>query len=519
MSTDEVAPEASVSVTDEPETSPAAPASTSEEPPPVRLDLDVVITDAGPCKKHLKVTIPAADIHRQYEDSLGKLQHDAQVPGFRPGRAPRQLIVKRFRKQVAEQVRSTILRSALDQIDQDYKLDPIVQPRLDIDAIELPESGPMSFEMDVEVRPQFDVPNFKGLKVQRPVVEITEKAVDAQMTRHIERYGQIVPKLEGAAEVGDYLTADLVFLRPDGRPINEVKEIQFRLQSELRFQNGTIPDIASKLVGTKPGDSRQVEGKLGSAVEDPSLRGATIGVQIRVNDLKQMRLPELNDEFINSIGFDSLDELRQAVRDAIDRRLKTEQRQAIRSQIMDVLLREAPFDLPTDLVLREEKSTINRLVAELKQEGMSDSQIRASEAQIRANAHESTLRSLKEFLILVKIADAEGIKVGEEDVELEIEAIAARTDESVRRVRARLEKEGGADSLVTQILERRVLDRILEDVTIEDVAVKTETAREVETLDHTASSPAGEAQPGAADEPPAGEGAAEAQPEKPHGAA
>src|SRR5262249_39432908 len=155
-----------------------------------------------------------------------------------PGKAPRQLVVKRFRKQVSEQVKSTILMSALGQIDKDYKLDPIVQPQLDVDAIELPEKGPMTFEMDVEVRPQFEVPNFKGKKVQRPVVEITDKDVDTQLTRHIERYGQIVPKLDGSAEIGDYLTADLAFLRPDGRIINEVKEVQFRLQQELRFQNG-----------------------------------------------------------------------------------------------------------------------------------------------------------------------------------------------------------------------------------------------------------------------------------------
>ena len=154
--------------------------------------------------------------------------------------------------------------------------------------------------------------------------------------------------------------------------------------------------------------------------------------------------------------------------------MKSETAQAIRRQILDILLREAPFDLPADLVSREEKSTVQKLVAELKQEGMSDTQIRASAAQIRANAHESTLRSLKEFLLLVKIADVEGIKVEDEDLALEIEAIAERTDESVRRVRARLEKEGGTDSLMTQILERRVIDRILEDVEIEDVALKTE---------------------------------------------
>ncbi len=119
----------------------------------------------------------------------------------------------------------------------------------------------------------------------------------------------------------------------------------------------------------------------------------------------------------------------------------------MRRQIVDQLLRQTPFDLPTDLVAREEKSTIRRLVAQLKREGMSDKEIRASEAQIRANAHETTLRSLKELLLLAKIAEAEEIEVDEETSALEIEAMAARTDESVRRVRARVEKEGGPDSL------------------------------------------------------------------------
>jgi len=132
----------------------------NEAEPKRKLELEVAITDAGPCKKHLKITIPRSEIDLQYAESLETLQKEAVVPGFRPGRAPRQLVVKRFRKQVSQQVKSNLLMSSLDQIDKEYKLDPIVQPRLDIEAIEIPENGPMSFEMDVEVRPQFDLPNY-----------------------------------------------------------------------------------------------------------------------------------------------------------------------------------------------------------------------------------------------------------------------------------------------------------------------------------------------------------------------
>lgn len=484
----------SVSVSDEPGDEPLVTGADSE--PEVetkrKLDIDVQIEDVGPCKKHLKVLVSRAEIERQFEESLGNLQKDAQVPGFRPGRAPRQLVVKRFRKQVGEQVKSSLLMAALEQIDTDYQLHPITQPQLDVEAITLPDEGPLAFEMDVEVRPEFTVPEYKGLKVKRPVRTIREQDVEAQLGRFLERYAQIVPKLEGAARIGDYLTADLTFLKPDGEVLNHVKEVSFRLQSELRFQDGQIPKIGSALEGIKPGEVRELEVKLGSAVVDPGLRGETARVKIEVHDLKEVRMPEVNSDFITSIGFDSLEELRGAVRDALKRRYESLQKQAIRRQVMDTLIAATPFELPADLVSRQERSTISRLIMELRQEGRSDSDIKAQEAEIRANAHEMTRRSLKEFFILARIADAADIKVEPEDIELEIEAMAERSDESVRRIRARIEKEGLSDALVTQILERKALGHILSSVEIEDVPLdEPETA--VETLDQTATPQADEA--------------------------
>ena len=169
------------------------------------------ISDVGPCKKHLKVTIPRSDVEKQFQESVGEMAKEAVVPGFRPGHAPRQLVEKRFRKQVAGQVKSTLLMACLEQIDEDHKLNPISQPELDVEAIELPEDGPMTFEMDVEVRPDFPLPAYKALTIKSPVKTITEADIDAQVKAFRERYAQLVPKLEGGAEVGDFVTADLVF--------------------------------------------------------------------------------------------------------------------------------------------------------------------------------------------------------------------------------------------------------------------------------------------------------------------
>ena len=131
------------------------------------------------------------------------------MPGIPPGPRPRQLVEKRFRKQVAGQVKSVLLMATLEQIDEDHKLNPISQPDLDVEAIELPEDGPMTFEMDVEVRPDFPLPAYKALTIKSPVRAVTEADIDAQVTAFRERYAQLVPKLEGGAEVGDFVTANL----------------------------------------------------------------------------------------------------------------------------------------------------------------------------------------------------------------------------------------------------------------------------------------------------------------------
>jgi trigger factor len=448
-----------------------------------RLNLDVQISDVGPCKKHLKVTIPRADIEKHFDESVGTMVKEAIVPGFRPGHAPRKMVENRFRKQIAGQVKQTLLMATLEQIDEEHKLNPISQPDLDVEAIELPTDGPMFFEMDVEVRPEFPLPAYKALTLKSPVRTLTEADIDAQVKAFQERNAEIVPKFEGVAEVGDYITADLIFQR-DGVTLNEAKEIQFRLQSELRFQDGTVPELDKVLVGVQPGDVKVADAKIGSASPDPSLRGTTIQVTFNVLDLKMLRLPELDANFFARIGFDDLNDLREALRGVLERRFEYQRRQSVRDELLAKLIQETPFDLPADLVNRQEKSTLRRLAMELRQGGLSDTDIRAREAELRANAHETTLKSLKEFFLLAKIAEAEDIKVEDEDLEDEIELIAARTEESARRVRARVEKDGLADALASQILERKTIDRILQYVKLEEVPQVDDKA--VETLDQAA---------------------------------
>src|SRR5262249_31921368 len=150
----------------------------------------------------------------------------------------------------------------------------------------------------------------------------------------LERHAPLVPKLEGGAEVGDFVTADLTFER-DGQTLNEAKELQFRLQPEMRFQDGSVPKLAEALVGARPGESRTAEAVIGTSSVNPALRGQTIQVTFHVHDLKNLRLPTVDQEFLYTMGFDSEAELREALRELLERRAKTQQRQAMRTELMD----------------------------------------------------------------------------------------------------------------------------------------------------------------------------------------
>src|SRR6187200_1041200 len=172
------------------------------------LKLEVEVTSPGACERHVTVTISRDDIERYCDDAFGEMMPTAAVPGFRVGRAPRKVVENRFRDEVSDQVKSALLLDSLEQISEEQRFTAISEPNFDLAAVEVPKDGPMTFEFTIEVRPEFDMPEWKGLKLNRPVREFTDADVDEQLTQMLARYGQLVP-YEGAASEGDYVSVNI----------------------------------------------------------------------------------------------------------------------------------------------------------------------------------------------------------------------------------------------------------------------------------------------------------------------
>ncbi len=437
-----------------------------EKAPP--LTLEVKVDTRSTCERHITVTVAREDIDRYFDKEFSELMPKAHVPGFRPGHAPRKLVESRFRKDIAEKVKGDLLMNCLTQVNEQEKLSAISEPDFDFEAVELPEEGPLTFEFDVEVRPEFEMPQWRGLKIEKPVREFNATDVNDALQNVLARRGRLVP-FDGPATAGDYVTANLTFKHGD-EVLSSAEEEVIRIRPTLSFRDGNIPQFDKLMAGVRGGETRQGEAELSNDAPNVALRGQKVSAIFKVLEVKKLETPELTPELLDELGgFSDEGDLKDAIREQLARQLDYEQHRRAREQITAALTVAANWDLPPGLLQRQARRELQRAVMELQRSGFSDEEIQSHENALRQNSMVSTAKALKEHFILERIAEDEEIDAGEEDYEAEIRLIASQSDESPRRVRARLEKSGSMDVLRNQIIERKVIERILSHATFKEV--------------------------------------------------
>ncbi len=437
------------------------------------LSLDVNVETRSACERHITVTISRDDIDRYFNKEYSELMESAQVPGFRPGHAPRKLVENRFRKDVSERVKSNLLMDSMAQVNEKEELSAISEPDLDLDSVELPDEGAMTFEFNLEVRPDFDLPEWKGLKIERPVREFGDEDVDRGLERVLGNFGQLVP-VDGPATSGDYITTNLSFTHGD-QVLSSAEEEVIRLRPTLSFRDGKIEKFDELMDGVTAGDTREAEANLTQDAPNQALRGSTVNAKFEILEVKRLELPELTPAFLEKIGdFESEADLRDAIRDNLERRLEYEQHQRAREQVTAALTESANWDLPQGLLERQSERELGRATMELRRSGFGNEEILAHENELRQNSRQQTSRALKEHFILERIAENLEIEDTPEDYDKEIELIAEQSGESPRRVRAQLDKSGSMDALRNQIIERKAVELILDAATFEDVPYEDE---------------------------------------------
>ncbi|MFO0819539.1 MAG: trigger factor [Pirellulales bacterium] len=436
-----------------------------------RLNLSVKVDNRSACERHVTVTVAREDIDRYLKKAYDEIKGKAEVPGFRPGRAPRRLVESRFREHVRDQVKGSLLMDSMAQLSDDQVFTAIGEPDFDVNAIDLPEEGALTFEFNIEVRPEFDMPNWEGLELNRQTHSFADEDVTRHLNRLLERHSNKEPVADAAADE-DYLTVNLTVTH-NGVVVHQETEQEVRVRPQLSFADAVVDGFDKVAIGAQPGQKFEVEAKISGESHNEALRGQTVKVEFEVLDVKRLVPPELTPAFLQDIGgFESESQLRDMVRAEMERQFKFHQQRSIRQQITSILTRGANWALPPTLLRRQTRREVDRLVLELQSAGFSAEQIREHSNRLTQNSLANTELALKEHFILERIAEDQKIEAEAGDYETEIELIAEQNDEPPRRVRARLEKRGLMDTLRNQIIERKAIELITSKATFVETPFK-----------------------------------------------
>jgi len=427
------------------------------------LDYSCEIEEINTCGRRIKITIPQQEVTDAFDAELDQVSSEAVVRGFRVGHAPKKIVAKQYRKEVGEKVKSALLMTVFDQVTEDHNLAPISEPEADLAALNIDPDSDFVFEFTIEVRPDFDLPDWKGLELTRPEREFSADDVDGMVTLILEERGKLVTK-EDAAAMRDYITTNVTITAGEKELSSQDGEV-IRVMPKLSFQDGEIEDFGKQMVGVASGDTKELKFTLSDDVPNEELKGAEVTAKFEVIDVKSLESPGLSADLIEELSRGEVEneaDFRDLILKQLQRQLEHEQRSIVREQITEELIKSASWDLPQKLLEGQAEREVSRRVLELRSSNFSEQQILAYENQIRQNIYQITAKSLKEHFILEKIADIQNIEASQEELTQEVMMIAMQSGDSPRRIMAHLEKTGQLDLLTNQVIERKVIDLILE---------------------------------------------------------
>jgi len=438
----------------------------------------VTIKDAGPCKKNVSVEISEEKVKAALDEQYSDLRKDAVVPGFRKGRAPMRLLEKRFGKDVGQQVKLKLLVDASDAALKDNDIDVLVDPDIDHDKVELPESGPLTFDFDVKVRPQVDLPKLKGIEVKKEVSEVTEEQVEEEIIAMQKRVGIWTPK-DGPVKAEDQVVADAIIKVEDVEEDEKHDNIEIFAREKGFVSGVSVEGLDKILAGAKPGDTKQTSVDVPKTYFNEKYRGKKIDIEITVKDVKQLEPAPIDEAFLGRLGLKDEDSLREMMGDSMRQQAENSSRSDMAKQIHDYLLENISLDLPEDVVADQSRQILQRQYTNMLMQGLDRESIDAQMAQLQASSEEQAIEQLKLFFIMAKVADELDIKTTEEEINGHIAQVAAQRGRRPEKMREELARDGSLAQFSIQVREQKCIEKMLETANITESKAKAATKKAV----------------------------------------
>ncbi len=425
--------------------------------------MKVTVEELSPVKRALRIELPSEQVAERVQVAFRELRHNLQLPGFRKGKVPQEIIRHRFQESVKDEVlRELIPDSYRDALTQ-TALEPVSQPQ--VDEVHFEEGQPLTYRAVVEVKPPVQVANYRGIPLSRDKLEVSDPEVDRALEYLREEAAEYVP-MEGWPALRD----DLVILDHEGtihgRPFKGGSGKNLAL---ILGREGYLPGFAEQIAGMQKGESKQFSLPFPAAFLRKDLAGRTAEFRVSVKEVKKRRLPDLNDEFAKTAAdVESLPALREKLKGQLLERKRREQEGELKRQLLEKLAAAHEIEVPEAMVQAEAASILEEMALTIRASGGRVQGLPEDAEALRAKAREAGRRRAKESLLLEAVAKQEGLTVSEEEVQAEIEAVARLSRQDAAAARRAFDDPGRRAGLAARILERKALDFLYQQATITD---------------------------------------------------
>ncbi len=431
----------------------------------------VKIEDVGPCRKRISIDIPAETVDGHIESAFASVAHEANIPGFRKGHAPRRLIEKRFGSYVKDETKSRLISSAYQEAISDNELKVLSQPPAEaMEGIEIEAGKSVHFEVEVEVMPEFELPELKGIKVLKPDALLPDGMIDEEINKIAINEGSLDERED--SDKGDYLTGNAVMTDSEGTEHYNIEGAVVQIPEDGKegmILGVIVPDFAKQVGTPKEGDKLTIQLAGPENHEIEALRGKDLTIEYEVVKVYRI-VPAVIGDLVAKYGFNDEEQLREMVSGQLTQRAEVQQQAVMRQQITKFLADEIAFELPEGLTAQQAARNLERRRMELMYRGVDPTEIEQHMAELRSSSSDSAASELKKFFILNKVADSMEITVEEPEVNAQLVQLAHQQGKRPEQVRDELIKSGQAQTLLQQIREHKTVDAILADAKIEEVS-------------------------------------------------
>jgi trigger factor len=462
--------------------------------------VEVESEDIATLRRRLTITIPRDTIDERLEEQLSEKRREEVIPGFRRGRAPLRLVQKRFGREIGNELSARLVLSAyLAVLERDEiktvgdpmlwatvpppkgsREDPkekLLEPSEAIRHIKLPSEGALTFKCEVDLQPEFELPSLEGIEVTRPAVSVSDKDVDNEVKRLLAMRGHFAPVDEKKKIVEDDLIVGDLKVTVGDKLVKSEENVQVAAR-DMRYGGILLEGLGRALIGQKAGATVTLDTKIPDEYPEDDLRGQDARVDLVVHDVKRLVIPELDQELLESMGFESEGDLRDLIHRELEAGLDAQVTEALRDQIDEHLLANTELEIPAGISASHTERVVALQVIERLQEGVPEAEITKEIDSLRTTAAEAAARHLKLSFILEKIAEDREIDVGEDEINGVINEIARRRQMRFDRVRDELIASNRLQALYLRLRNDKIRDALLQDAKIADAPAKAKKTKQ-----------------------------------------